>query len=366
MYVHLAVCKPSSPNQEASVDVREEYANAFRTESYVEFWTRVLAYPEAQNSFSCLSRGSTTSARLPSYRLFAEHLLDPDQPTVIRALNKAQHWPTIHSFLSEYFAHTTNASLLCSHLLKDIDCVRVKYQSLKTILQCLANNHNQPPHTLSLMMTQLTEFSNSLNPFSQSSPSPGLLRAAQCECSELQKRLESSRDKMRGNLQLMAGLKRGSACLLVAITASLIVIVISHGLVLLVATPGLVGIMELVKMDSENKLRKVIAEVDAAAKGTYIVNKDLETTSRLVARLNNELEYMRTTVKFWLERKDEKIQADGEVVRLLKQNQCSFSDLLDDLEEHLYLCFMTINRARHLVLKNIIQLTSPSTTNNLS
>ncbi|MED6122165.1 hypothetical protein PIB30_037332 [Stylosanthes scabra] len=350
LFLCSSVCKPSSPDHEASVDVREEYANAFRTESYIEFWTRVVAYPEAQNSFSGLSRGSTTSARLPSYRLFAEHLLDPDQPTVAWALKKAQYWPAIHTLLSEYFAHTTNASLICSHLLKDIDCVRAKYQSLKTILQCIANNQ---PHTLSLMMTQLTEFSNSLNPFSESSPSLGLLRAAQCQCSELQKRLESSRDRMRANLQLMARLKRGSACLMVAITASLIVIVITHGLVLLVGTAGLVGIMELVKMDSEDKLRKVIAQVDAAAKGTYIVNKDLETTSKLVARLNNELEYMRTTVKFWLERKEDKIQADGEVVRQLKHNQCSFSDLLDDLEEHLYLCFMTINRARHLVLKNM-------------
>ncbi|KAL1342473.1 hypothetical protein HN51_029031 [Arachis hypogaea] len=342
-----SVCKPSSPNDEASVDVREEYANAFRTESYIEFWTRVLAYPKAQNS-------SSTSARLPSYRLFAEHLLDPDQPTVTWALNKVQNRPTIHALLSDYFAHTSNASLLCSHLLKDIDRVRVKYQSLKTILQCVANNQDHNTTTLSLIMAQLTEFSNSLNPFAQSSPSSCLVRAAQCQCSELSKRLESSRDKVRANLQMMARLKGGSACLLVAITASLMVIVITHGLVLLVATPSLIGIMDLVKVASESKLKKVMAQVDAAAKGTYIVNKDLETTGRLVARLNDELEYMRTTVKFWLERKDDKIQADGEVVRLLKQNQCNFSDQLDELEEHLYLCFMTINRTRDLVLKKII------------
>ncbi|KAL1342472.1 hypothetical protein AAHE18_09G159600 [Arachis hypogaea] len=279
-----SVCKPSSPNHEASVDVREEYANAFRTESYID---------------------SSTSARLPSYRLFAEHLLDPDQPTPL--INRVLH----------------------------IDRVRVKYQSLKTILQCVATNQDHNTTTLSLIMAQLTEFSNSLNPFSQSSPSSCLVRAAQCQYSELSKRLESSRDKVRANLQMMARLKGGSACLLVAITASLVVIIITHGLVLLVATPSLIGTMDLVKVASESKLKKVMAQLNAAAKGTYIVNKDLETTGRLVARLNDELEYMRTTVKFRIERKEDKIQADGEV-------------------EHLYLCFMTINRARDLVLKKII------------
>ena len=343
------MCRPNSPKHQTCVDVREEYANAFRTESYVEFWTRVLAYSDTQSS-SCLSRESTTSARLPSYRLFAEHLLDPDQSTITRALAEAQLRPTIHSLLLDYFAHTANASLLCSHLLKDIDRVRVKYQSLKTILQCVATNQVPSTSNLSLVMTHLTEFSNSLNPFAQSSPSPCLVRAAQCQCSELQKRLESSRDKVRVKLQLIARLKRGSACLLVTITASLVVIVMAHGLALLVAMPGLIGVASM-NMASERNLTKVTAQLDAAAKGTYIVNKDLETTSRLVARLNDELEHMRTTMKFWLERKEDRIQADGEVARLLKKNQCSFNDQLDELEEHLYLCFMTINRARDLVLK---------------
>lgn len=45
---------------------------------------------------------------------------------------------------------------------------------------------------------------------------------------------------------------------------------------------------------SERKLAKVTAQLDATAKGTYIMNKDLETTSQLVARLNDELEYIKT------------------------------------------------------------------------
>jgi len=291
-----------------------------------------------------LSRDSTTSARLPSYRLFAEHLLDPDQPTVTRALSAAQCRPKVHSLLSDYFAHTASASLLCSHLLRDIDRVRVKYTSLKTILHCLPSNQIPSP----VVITHLTEFSNFSNPFAAS----GLVRATQCQCSDLQKRLESSRDKARAELRLAAKIKCGSACLVAAITASVVVLIMSHGFALIVAVPGLASM----NLGSERKL-VAVARLNAAAKGTYIVNKDLETTGRLVARLNDELEYMRTTVRFWLERKEDKVQADGGVVGVLKKNHCSFSDQLDELEEHLYLCFMTINRARDLVLSQISNLT---------
>ncbi|XP_027332716.1 UPF0496 protein At3g49070-like [Abrus precatorius] len=337
-------CRTSSPNDETSVDVREEYANAFRTESYTEFWTRVIAYSNGESS-SCLSRESTTSARLPSYRLFAEHLLDPNQPTVSEVLSKIQNQPIIHSLLLDYFLHTSNAFLLCSHLLKDIDRVRAKYTSLKTVLQCVPNN--QVPS--SMLISHLAQFSNSLNPFATSSPSPCRVRVTQCHCSDLQKRLELSRDKVQAKLQLIVRLKYGSACLLVIVTTSLMVVVATHGFALLVAVPGLASL----NLASKWRLVKVAAQLDAAAKGTYILNKDLETISRLVARLNDELEHMRATVRFWLERKEDKIQADGEVARLLKKNQCTFSDQLDELEEHLYLCLMTINRARDLVLNQI-------------
>ncbi|XP_027189194.1 UPF0496 protein At3g49070 isoform X1 [Cicer arietinum] len=347
----VSVFQHSSPNHETRVDVREEYANAFRTESYIEFWTHVVEYSNAECRKSCLStEESTTSTRLPSYRLFAEHLLDPDQPTVTQILAQTKLQPEIHSLLKDYFTHTANASLLCSHLLKDIDSVRVKYRSLNTILQCVSTNQIPSP----IVVAHLIEFSNSLNPFSISGPSPCRVRVSLGNCFDLQKRLESSRDNARAKLKMVTMLKRCSNCfVVVVITASLVVLVVAHGFALLVAMPGLA----LMNLASKRKLTKVTAQLDAAAKGTYILNKDLETTSRLVARLNDEMEHLRVMVKFWLERKEDKIQADGEVVRLLKKNQCNFSDQLDELEEHLYLCFMTINRARNLVLNQITDST---------
>jgi hypothetical protein len=277
-----------------------------------------------------LSRETTTSTRLPSYRLFAEHLLDPDQPTVTQILTQTKLQPEINSLLSDYFSHTANASLLCSQLLKDIDSVRIKYKSLKTIQ----------------LVATIKEGSNQI---SSSMIATNLIELSLCQCSDLQKQLELSRDNLRAKLQMITILKHCSTCAIVVVTTSLVVLVVSHGFALLMAMPGLT----LMNLHSKRKLTNATAQLDAAAKGTYILNKDLETTSRLVARLNDEMEHIRKMVKFWLERKEDKIQADGEVLRLLNKNQCNFSDQLDELEEHLYLCFMTINRARDLVLNQI-------------
>jgi hypothetical protein len=289
----------------------------------------VVAYSNGECR-SCLSRETTTSTRLPSYRLFAEHLLDPDQPTVTQILAQTKLPPEINSLLSDYFSHTANASLLCSQLLKDIDGVRIKYKSLKTIQ----------------LVATIKEGSNQI---SSSMIATDLIELSLCQCSDLQKQLELSRDNLRAKLQMITILKHCSTCAIVVVTTSLVVLVVSHGFALLVAMPGLT----LMNLHSKRKLTNATTQLDAAAKGTYILNKDLETTSRLVARLNDEMEHIRKMVKFWLERKEDKIQADGEVLRLLNKNQCNFSDQLDELEEHLYLCFMTINRARDLVLNQI-------------
>ncbi|GFZ01127.1 transmembrane protein, putative [Actinidia rufa] len=277
--------------------------------------------------------GSTSADRLPSYRLFAEHLLDPDQPTVTRILALARNHPENHTLLSDYFLETANASLLCSLLLKDIDHTRVKYRSLKSTIDALETAQLSPINHLPVILTRLTEFSNSSNPFIYTASSPHRYQAVQAGCTGLLKRLESSRDKARAKLQR-------------------ITIITTHALALLVASPALiVGSLELA---SSRKLVRFSAQLNAAAKGNYILNRDLDTISRLVARVNDELEHMRAMVRFLLERGEERIQVSWEVARQLKKTNSSFSQQLDELEEHLYLCFMNINRARNLVVNEIL------------
>lgn len=177
------------------------------------------------------------------------------------------------------------------------------------------------------------------------------LRAVQASCSGLLKQLESRRDKTQSKFRRLKKLKFGSAVLLVAVSASLVVVVAAHALVMMVAAPALVvGSLELF---SGEQLARWSAQLDTAAKGTYILIRDLDTVSRLVARLNNELERVDGLVQLWLQRRDDRLQASEEVSSQLKKNNQSFMEQLDELEEHLYLCFMTINRARNLVVNEI-------------
>ncbi|KAE8658560.1 homogentisate phytyltransferase 1 [Hibiscus syriacus] len=335
-----------------SIDVREEYANALRTESYNEFWTRVLALSHLDFSTSISPIDSTTAARLPSYRLFAEHLLDPDQASVTRILTLTQTQPKTRTLLSDYFSQTADASLVCGLLLKDIDSTRVRYRSFRASFQTLEIAPFSDGNQLSGILTRLIEFTNSPNPFKSTSPSSSKVPLIQAGCCELLKRLESSRDKARSKLQIVTGLEHGSGIFLVALTASLTIIVASHALALLVAAPGLIAVS--LELASARRLGRESAQLDAAAKGTYILNRDLDTISRLVARLNDELEDICAMVKLWLAGREDRLQPGGEVARQLKKNDANFTQQLDELEEHLYLCFMTINRARNLVVREIL------------
>ncbi|CAL1404927.1 unnamed protein product [Linum trigynum] len=351
---------PNRPAAAASdVDVREEYANAFRTESYLEFWTRVFTVSEGGGG--PVDSTSTAAARLSSYRLFVEHLLDPDQPTVTRVLTSAQIPSSAQSLLAQFFAETADASRACGSLLKDINRVRTRIRTLRSALNQTGSTY-PPEKQFRVMLTQLTEFVGSGNPFDRSAPSSTRVRTARANCSELLKPIESIRDRAQTSLRLRSRLKHGSAMFLVALTASLTVIVATHALALLVAAPSLVVATASIELVSTGKLDKVASQLDVAAKGTYILSRDLETISQLVARLSDELEHMHGTVEFWLERGGETWvrAAKGEVWRELKKSECGFSQQLDELEEHLYLCFMTINRARNLVVKEILGPVQPN------
>lgn len=204
-------------------------------------------------------------------------------------------------------------------------------------------------------MDQFTELSRWFDPFISSGSRIQLIRSG---CLNLLKRLESSRDKTRAKLKLINGLTHSSGILVLALTTTLIVTIASHAFALIIAGPTLLtGRFKPVGL--RNKLTKTVARLDVAAKGTYILSRDLDTISRLVTRINDEVEHVRAMAEFWVGRGSGRVRAGEEVARELRRCEESFSEELDELEEHIYLCFMTINRARNLVVKEILDSDDP-------
>ncbi|PWA51532.1 hypothetical protein CTI12_AA462740 [Artemisia annua] len=266
-----------TPSRSLEIDVREEYANAFRTQSYVNFWTRVLDQTHKGSTIN-QTVSPVAAARLLSYRLFAENLLDPDQPTVTQILALAKHQPENHTLLSDYFSETANASIVCGSLLENLNHLRSKYRSLKTVLKSMETTKASVLNHCPIISARLAEFSSSFTPFMIPISSPTGVQGVQVACFNLLKRLELGRDKAQTKLKKIKKIKYGSAISLVVITVSLTVIIVTHALALLVAGPGiLVASMEL---GSSHKLAKLYAQLDVAAKGTYIINRDLDTISR--------------------------------------------------------------------------------------
>ncbi|KAJ4890320.1 UPF0496 protein [Raphanus sativus] len=341
----------SSPKDGDDVDVREEYANAFRTESYNQFWTRVICLNRKKSTLSSSSspiESSSTSARLMSYRLFAHNLLEPDPNTVNRILDLSRVGRPTRTLLSDYFLETANAFLLCTLLLKNIHRLRSKYESLKPKFQ-------PETHNSLAFLDQFTELSRWFDPFISSGSRIQLTRTG---CLNLLKRLESSRDKTRAKLKLVNGLTHSSGLLVLALTTTLIVTIASHAFALFIAGPTLLtGRFKPVGL--RNKLSKAAARLDVAAKGTYILSRDLDTISRLVTRINDEVEHVRAMAEFWAGRGSGRVRGGEEVARELKRCEESFGEELDELEEHIYLCFMTINRARNLVAREIMHSDDP-------
>ncbi|KAG1363907.1 hypothetical protein COCNU_11G007340 [Cocos nucifera] len=67
-----------------------------------------------------------------------------------------------------------------------------------------------------------------------------------------------------------------------------------------------------------------MAQLDAAARGTYVLNNDLDTIERLVARLHETVESDKKLVRLGLERGRGQHHPIEEVVRQLRKNHPSF------------------------------------------
>ncbi|PON43500.1 hypothetical protein PanWU01x14_273480 [Parasponia andersonii] len=344
-----------------SLNVNEEYLNALRSKAYSDFLNKAKLMVNQHQSFS-----------LYCHNKFSETLLEPGQesiPTILESALILSKIPELKTLLLKYFDISAEASNFCSHLLKGINQIQSNYLYVRGVLDEVNDHQDYSPENVKLIVSELNSlFLVGINPFSN--PNKLDFKTIHEKYSSVLLCLKSMRKKVGKRIKLIKyvqnafGICMTSTCGIITILAMFLA---AHTLTVIFMGPAIFNfpfkclakkISSLPFLRSEF-LRKVGDQLDLAAKGTYILTRDFDTISRLVASVHDVLEHNKAMLQSCLERKEYKICLH--VVRELKKGDLGFRKQVEELEEHIYLCLVTINRARSLVIKEMI----PSTTAHL-
>ncbi|XP_057795406.1 UPF0496 protein At3g49070-like [Salvia miltiorrhiza] len=223
-------------------------------------------------------------------------LLNPPQETIASLLKSSPH---LNSILSDYFNISAEASALCAALLQTLIHLQTNYRSINQIIN---SRHHE---FLQLAVSGLLD-----NPFADLN-GQNYFQKIHDKHSRVLKRL---RKKMAGKLRMIEFLFSG---------------------------------MRRFGVFKRGSVTRRAADV--AAKGAWILKRDFDTMGRLVARIGDEIEHSRAMMEVCLDR---------DCLEVLKECEFGVSRQAEELEEHVYLCLLTINRARAMVVREICRNSS--------
>ncbi|CAN6686951.1 unnamed protein product [Malus baccata var. baccata] len=335
-----------------SFNLNEEYLSAFRTKSYADFFNKAQLL---------VNEPSSSPLNYNHDHKLTEVLLEPGQEAIPDILDSAilSKEPKLKGLMLNYFDISAEASKICSHLLKSINHVQSSYHFVQ---QELDKFEEYSPDKIKSIISELNLLilQNNINPFSI--PNNHDFELIHEKYSSVLHHLKSMRKKVSRKIKRIKCFKKATgicitaACSLIAITA---IVLAAHTLTALLMGPALISFPfksfkkkpRSIPFLRSRILTKVGEQLDVAAKGIYILNRDFDTMSRLVARLHDEVEHNKAMIRFCLERREDKFSL--QVVKELKKTDVGFRKQVEELQEHVYLCLVTINRARALVVKEM-------------
>ncbi|CBI40808.3 hypothetical protein VitviT2T_026834 [Vitis vinifera] len=332
-----------------TVNLTREYTLAVQTNSYNEIWSKI--HVRHQDDYTNTDPDQDTDGEREEdvQQLRLAHVLRPDRECVQDALRHARS-NTLTRLVSDYFDHSENTSQLCLLLHRSVHHAHSLYSPLHDLLDIL------PLDSDSLTQSQCNQafdvflqFDSLDNPFP--CPDSHNFRDMRRCFSQLKEQLDGHIRKSRSKIRLICRATAGSAfCFIgtavgVAISA---VAIATHTLVALIAPLSTVFLPPRL---SKKELAHG-AQLDAAARGTYVLCHDLGTIDSLVAWLHTAVEGDKRLIRLGLEGGRDK-HTIQEVAKHLCKNHLYFLHQLKDLEEHICLCFTTVNRARSLLLREI-------------
>ncbi|PON93944.1 hypothetical protein TorRG33x02_103340 [Trema orientale] len=363
----------------SKLSVNEEYSKAFRSNSYEEMWGRVQGQLGLTTSTTTSSRlssllSSSSSSSSPFYLDFSEYLLEPREETLKNMMESLN----FHHLLIEYFDASLRACHICELLLRSIHQTRSDYRKIKKVIKiskrvlilhdCSSNiEDHTDQYYCRAIFRELTSIALLRNPLTIISPLQ--YRDIRESYLVLLHKLTSKQKKIKRREKLRKICKKvGGVGLVISHSLLLVALLVFalHGVFGLVAAPAVMGCSS-VYLGKRKKLasaaRKRVGsgrvtggglseQLDVAAKGVFILINDFDTMSQMVRRLQNEVEHRKSVAGICVRNK--KFELLREVVREFHEQDSSFVEQLEELEGHIHLCLLTINRSRRLVVQEII------------
>ncbi|KAF3495967.1 hypothetical protein DY000_02055184, partial [Brassica cretica] len=328
----------------SKLSVNEEYKEAFRTKSYLDIRTKAedqlgITLSSKLSSSPPSSSHSPPSSDLIFHSHFTDYLLDPPQETLDALMQDS----SFHNLLANFFDFSSDACDVCESLLQSIQQIKINHVKIKRVIKIgerVCNNGAKTPER-ALIFQELSRYALLKNPL-YSIINQAQFRRVHDANSELLARLTSKRRRIRRKDSILG-----------VLVAPAMLGLCSLGLLRKKKKKAKRNMKSKSKTDPT--LEKLGTQMDIAAKGMFIMINDLDTLSRLAGRLCDEIEHRKTVAAMCA--KSGKIEVLKEALREFSGHEERFLEQLQELEEHLYLCFHTINRSRRLVFA---QITGPS------
>ncbi|CAK7325216.1 unnamed protein product [Dovyalis caffra] len=335
----------SSTQPSPTVNLTREYTFAVQTNSYNEMWSRIH-YDHGQIE-EVLDNDNVED----SNHLLMLQVLQPSRDCVEEALRYAKP-NTLTRLVSTYFDHSENTTQLCLSLQQSVYRARTLYGPLHRLMDAIdTDSESLSQSQCDCAFDVFLQFDAVDNPF-PCRDSGNFNDMRRC-FSQLKQQLDRRICKSSSKIHLVRRATFGSAlCVIgsvVAVVGSAVAIA-SHALVAIIATP-ICTVPYLPRRLTKKELAHV-KQLDAASRGTYVLNNDLGTLDRLVSRLYDAVECDKHLIRLGLEMGKD-LHPISEVLKQLKKSHDNFILQLTDLEEHICLCFNAVNRARSLLLQEI-------------
>ncbi|KAJ8431197.1 LOW QUALITY PROTEIN: hypothetical protein Cgig2_008471 [Carnegiea gigantea] len=369
------------------LNVNDEYKEVFRTQSYTNIWSKVQdqlkgsttsldhipvalssspaspSSPPSSSSTSSSSNNNNNGNCLSSSPLpdpFYMQLLEPRQEAAIDIIKSSN----LRSLLIDYFDASLEACILCESLLRGIQKTRFNHRLIERAMNLSNGGNYTTDQCREIVIRDVAAFAGLNNPLSviTNNGAVDFHKIHDKYALLLQKLLTKGRKiKRRHKFTRFYKKTAGYGFVIVyTVLAIAMLTLATHSVVGVLAAPGLLMTIsrQVIKKASGGStsvsfLKHLASQLDEAARGVYTLNNDFDTVGMLARRVYDEVEHMRALSELCMRNRMSQ-EVVKEALRELCVHEDGFVEQLEELEEHIYLCFLTINRSRRAVIHEIL------------